>query len=69
MKKTVGKQILGYTVDLAKRSPEAVVEWLKASESPKTEEGSSIETPEAASKYVAPAATDDKNTSSEEEKK
>lgn len=43
VKKTVGKQVLGYTVDLAKRSPEAVVEWLKNAESPSNETGGLIE--------------------------
>ena len=68
VKKVVGKQILGYTVDLAKRSPEAVQEWLKDADSPKAEEGSVVLQPEAKQKYVAPEVTKeaDKDGSKEE---
>ncbi len=59
IKKTIGKQIVGYTVDLAKQSPEAVKEWLKDTNQPKTEDGSIIPTPDANSKYVAPAKKED----------
>jgi len=61
VKKTIGKQILGYTVDLAKQSPEAVTEWLKGAEAPKTEEGSLLPTPDANSKYVAPEKKEEPN--------
>lgn len=32
IRRRIGKQILGYTVDLAKESPESVTEWLKDGE-------------------------------------
>ena len=68
VKKTIGKQILGYTVNLAKESPEAVIEWLKSSESPQVEQGSVITIPDAKSKYVAPPAKKEEEETETEEK-
>lgn len=52
IKKNVGKQIVGYTVDLSKSSPEAVVEWLKTNDTVTIEHGSVLDTPDANSKYA-----------------
>ena len=69
VKKSIGKQIVGYTVNLAKQSPEAVVEWLKSADTPVVDDSSVITVPDAKSKYVAPPAKKEDEVDTETEEK